>query len=248
MRGYDSHLIFSELDKSDVKISVIPDGLEKYMALLLNKNVFCIDSTQFMNFSLDKLVKNLSDEDFKYLVEEFGSENLELLKQKDAYPYEYMNSFERFNKKKLPARKYLYSSSKDGKISDGKISDGHISVKYYLNCEKIWNKFEMKNMGDYRDHYLKKDVLLMADVFEKFINTCLNLFGLDPCDYFSSPGLGWDAMLKMTGVKLEKISDIDKYLFIEKGQRRGIPYIAKRYAKANNEYMNYYDPKNRQHL
>ena len=99
MRGYDSHLILSELDKSDVKISVIPDGLEKYMALLLNKNVFFIDSTQFMNFSLDKLVKNLSDEDFKYLVEEFGSENLELLKQKDAYPYEYMNSFERFNKK-----------------------------------------------------------------------------------------------------------------------------------------------------
>ena len=97
MRGYDSHLIFSELDKSDVKISVIPDGLEKYMALLLNKNVFFIDSTQFMNFSLDKLVKNLSDEDFKYLVEEFGSENLELLKQKDAYPYEYMNSFGRFN-------------------------------------------------------------------------------------------------------------------------------------------------------
>ena len=107
MRGYDSHLIFSELDKSDVKISVIPDGLEKYMALLLNKNVFFIDSTQFMNFSLDKLVKNLSDEDFKYLVEEFGSENLELLKQKGAYPYEYMNSFERFNENELPARKYF---------------------------------------------------------------------------------------------------------------------------------------------
>ena len=103
-------------------------------------------------------------------------------------------------------------------------------------------------MGDYHDHYLKKDVLLMADVFEKFINTCLNLFGLDPCDYFSSPRLGWDAMLKMTGAKLEKISDIDKYLFIEKGLRGGIPYIAKRYDKANNEYMNYYDPKNRQHL
>ena len=59
---------------------------------------------QFMNFSLDKLVKNLSDEDFKYLVEEFGSENLELLKQKDAYPYEYMNSFERFNEEKLLAK------------------------------------------------------------------------------------------------------------------------------------------------
>ena len=109
-------------------------------------------------------------------------------------------------------------------------------------CEKIWNKFEMKNMGDYHNHYLKKDALLLADVFEKFIDTCLKYYGLDPCHYFSSPGLSWDAMLKMTGVKLEKISDIDKYLFIEKGLRGGISYIAKRYAKANNKYMNDYNP------
>ena len=87
---------------------------------------------QFMNSSLDKLVTNLWDEDFKYLVEELGSENLELLKQKGAYPYEYMNSFERFNEEKLPARKHFYSSTKDGKISDdGKISEGHINIKDY---------------------------------------------------------------------------------------------------------------------
>ena len=65
--------------------------------MFLNKNLVFIDSMQFMNSSLDKLVKNLSDQDFKYLVGEFDSENLELLKQKDAYPYEYMNSSERFN-------------------------------------------------------------------------------------------------------------------------------------------------------
>ena len=97
-------------------------------------------------------------------------------------------------------------------------------------------------MGDYHDHYFKKSVLVLADVFEKFIDTCLKFYGLDPCHYFSSPGLSWDAMLKMTGVKLEKISDIDKYLFIEKGLRGGISYIAKRYAKANNKYMKNYDP------
>ena len=68
----------------------------------------------------------------------------------------------------------------------------------------------------------KKDVLLLADVFEKFIDTYLKFYGLDPCSYFSSPGLSWDAMLKMTGVKLEKISDTDKYLFIEKGLKGGI--------------------------
>ena len=93
-------------------------------------------------------------------------------------------------------------------------------------------------MDDYHDHYLKTDALLLADVFEKFIDTCLKFYGLDLCHYFSSSGSSWDVMLKMTGVKLEKISDIDKYLFIEKEQKRGISYIAKRYAKANNKYMN----------
>ena len=80
----------------------------------------------------------------------------------------------------------------------------------------------MKNMGHYHDHYFKKDVLLSANVFEKFIATWLKFYGPDSCHYFSSPGLSWDAMLKMTGVKLERISDIDKYLFIEKGLRGGI--------------------------
>ena len=202
------------------------------------------DSMQFMNSVLDKLVKYLSDEDFKCLVEEFGSENLEFLKQKAAYPYEHMNSFERFIEEKLPASKYFCSSTKDGKIGDdGKISAGHISVKDYLTCEKTWDKFEMKNMGDYHDHYFKKDVLLLAGVYEKFIDTCLKLYVLDPCRYISSPGLSWDAMLKMTDIKLGKISDIDKYLFIEKELRGGISYNVKRYAKANNKYINDYDPK-----
>ena len=179
-----------------------------------------IDSMQFMNSILDELVKNLLDKDFKYLIEEFSSEYLELLKQKGGYPYEYMNSFKRFNEEKLPARKYFYSSIKDGKIGDdGKTSDGHISVKDYLACEKTWDKFKMKNMCDYHDHYLKKDVLSLADVFEKFIDTCLKYYGLDHCHYFSSPGLSWDAMLKMTSIELEKISDIDKHLFIEKELR-----------------------------
>ena len=98
-------------------------------------------------------------------------------------------------------------------------------------------------MGESHHHYLKKDVLLSTDVFEKFIVTGLEYYELDPCHYFSSPGLSWDAILKMTGLKLEKIFDIDKYLFIEKGLRGGISYIAKRYAKANNKYVNDYDRK-----
>ena len=116
LRGYSSHLIFNELAQFYFELSVTPNGLEKYMAFFLNKNLVFIDSMQFINSSLDKLVKNLSDKDFQYLVGEFGSEMLELLKQKGDYSYKYMNSFERFNEEKLPSKKYFYSSIKDGKL------------------------------------------------------------------------------------------------------------------------------------
>ena len=151
------------------------------MAFILNKNLVFIDSMQFMNSSLEKLVKNLSDNDFKYLAQELGFKNLELLKQKDVYPYEYMNSFERFTEEKLPDKKCFYSSVKDGTTGDnGEKLGGHTTDEDYLICKKIWHEFNMKNMGDYHDHYLKKGVLLLADVFERFIDTCLKFCKLDP--------------------------------------------------------------------
>ena len=130
---------------------------------------------------------------------------------------------------------------KIGTTSDsGEKLDSHINDKDYLTCKIIRNKFSMKNMGDYHDHYSIKDVMLLADVFETFIDTCLKFYRLDPCHYFSSPGLTW-------GVKNDWYEvcalDTDMYLFIEKGLRGGISYIAKRYAKANNKYMKDYDPK-----
>ena len=96
----------------------------------------------------------------------------------------------------------FYSFAKDERTNDdGEKVDDHISRQDYLTCQKVWNEFNMNDMGDYHDHYLKKYVLLLADVFEKFIDTCLKFYKLDPWHYFSSPGLSWDAMLKMTGVK-----------------------------------------------
>ena len=186
---------------------------------------------QFMNSSLDKLAKNLSDDDFKYLTGEVGSKSLELSKQKGAYPYEYMNSFQTFDEDKLHDRKCFYSSTKDVRTDDDdddKKSDGHISFEDYLTCEKIWDVF---------------GIPLLADVFETFIDTCLKFYRLDLCHYFSCPGLSWDRMLKITGVKLEKISDTKKYLLVEKWLKVGISYIAKRYSKANEKYMKDYDPK-----
>ena len=98
-----------------------------------------------MNSSLDKLVKHLSDEDFKYLVKQFSSENLKISKQKAAYPYEYMNSFKRFSEDKLCARKYFYSSTKDKKIiEEGKISDGRASIEDYMVCERFGISLKLK--------------------------------------------------------------------------------------------------------
>ena len=129
-----------------------------------------------------------------------------------------MDSFKRFSEEKLLDKECFYSSVKDKTTGgNGKKLDGQKSDEDYLTCSKIWNEFNMKNMGDYHDHYLKKNILLLANVFERFIDTCLRFYKLDPCHYFSSPELSCDAMLKTIGVKLEKISHIDMYLFIEKG-------------------------------
>ena len=165
------------------------------MAFTINKNLVFIDSMHFMNSSLDSLVNNLSDNDLKYLPEESCGEFLRLVKKKGVYPYEYMNSFKKFSENKLPDRCTFFSSLKDECISE----------KDYLKVVDVWNVFKVHTMGDYHDLHLKTDVLLLAEVFEKFISTCLDYYVLDPCHYFSSPGLSWDAMIKMTGIELEII-------------------------------------------
>ena len=102
LRGYDNHLIIKEINNFNVKVSVIPNGLEKYMAFTVNKNLVFIDSMQFMNSSLDSLVKNLMDEDFKFLSEEFSGRLLVLVKEKGVHPYKYINSFKKVSEDKPP--------------------------------------------------------------------------------------------------------------------------------------------------
>ena len=232
LRGHESHLIIKEISIFDVKVSVIPNGLEKYMAFTIKKNIVFIDSVQFMNSSLDSLIKNLMNEDFKYLSKKFNAKLLDLVKEKGVYPYEYINSFKKFSENKLPNKCEFFSSLKDECINE----------KEYERAKNVWNAFEMKTMGDYHNLYLKTaDVLSLTDVFEKFIKMCLAYYGMDPCHYFSSPGLSWDVMLKMTRVESELIRDIDMHLFIEKGMRGGISYISKRHIKANNKCTENYE-------
>ena len=125
------------------------------------------------------------------------------------------------------------------------LKDCGISEKEYQRADNVWKVFKVKNLGEYHDFYLKTDVLLLCDVFEKFIKTCLEYSCLDLCHYFSSLGLPWDAMLRMTGIKLQLIDNIDVPLFIEKEIREGISYISKRYSKYDdNNTIMYWDVNN----
>ena len=142
-----------------------------------------------------------------------------------------MDSFKKFKKTKLPSKEQFYSILNDETISD----------EDYKHAQKVWKTFNLENMGDYHDLYLKSDVLLLADVFENFRKTCIQYYKLDPCHYFTSPGLSWDSMLKMTDIKLELMTDVNMFQFIEKGMRGGISYIPNRHGKANNKYMKNYD-------
>ena len=239
LKGYDSHFIMNELGElikkgeENIKINVIAQNAEKYMAFYIGKHLSFIDSFAFMSSSLDKLAGNLSEDNFIYTKKYFTDlDQFNLMKRKGVYPYDYMDSFSKFNDRELLHREEFYSQ----------LTDEGISEDDYSHAQNIWNTFNLQNMGEYHDLYLKTDILLLTDVFENFRKTCLTYYKLDPLHYITSPGLAWDAMLKMTGVNLELITDVDMQLFIEKGLRGGISYIAHRHAEANNKYIRNYDP------
>ena len=177
--------------------------------------------------------------------------------RKGVYPYEYMDSLERFKENKLPPKESFYS----------RLTGEDISDENYQHAQKVWEVFEMEYLQDYHNLYNETDVLLLADVFENFRNICMENYKLDPAHYYTAPGLSWDACLKMTDVKLELLSpkktfytpvdgaamswdaclkmtdvklellsDID-ILMVEKGIKGGVSMISNRYGKANNKYM-----------
>ena len=242
LRGYDSHFIMQQIgdiankhgqNEKPLTINAILNNMEKYMAFMLGNHLTFIDSFQFMSSSLDRLVSNLQKDDLKYTSKSFKGKMLDLLSKKGVYPYDYMDSFEKFNEKKLPTKDQFYSI----------LNDQHITDDEYNHAKEVWDTFYIKTMGEYHDHYLVSDVLLLTDVFENFRKTCMQYYKLDPCHYFTSPGLSWDAMLKMTNIKLELMTDIDMFQFIEKGMHGGVSYIANRYGSANNKYMKEYNEK-----
>jgi len=220
--GCDGHLLMQAMARVQGEIKCIPTNTEKYMSFSLG-NLRFIDSGNFMQSSLDKLVKGT--EEFSIMEKMVAEENKrKLLLKKGIYPCEHMAAFKRFDETQLPEKEKFYSSLSGKAITDEESA----------HAQEVWATFGCQTMGDYHDLYVATGVVLLADVFENFRKVCQGKYGLDPAHYYSVLGPSWDALLKKTGVELELLTDLDMHLFIERGMRGGISMVGKSYAKANN--------------
>ena len=153
-----------------------------------------------------------------------------LLLRKGVYPYEYMDSWERFDETSLSDKEAFYSNLNMENITD--VDHRH--------AKSVFKSLNNKNLGDYHDLYVKSDILLLDDMFENFTNTCIEVYELDSAHLLSAPGLAWQACLKKK-VELELITNVEMLLMIEKGIRGGMCHAIYRYAEANNKFMKDYN-------
>lgn len=232
LKSYDMNLFILDLIKTSGKLDIIPENMEKFKAVFTEEFIF-LDSFAFLSSSLDRLSDDLKLSDinaFKRLKHVFPDRYSELT-NKCVYFYDYASSFGVLEEKELPPKDAFYNKLRDESISD---SD-------YARAQKIYSLFNCNSLKDYMELYVKSDAVLLCDIFEHFRQLCLQYYELDPCHYVSLPGFTWDAMLKMTDVKLELITDVDMYTFVEKNLRGGVCTINHRHFAANNKYLDDYD-------
>lgn len=240
LAGYDCHLFIKELAESSGPIKVIPKNKENYISftkfLKMSDSKFAqirfVDSFKFLGTSLEKLGNGLHKTDFVHLRRCFTKDTeFELLTRKGVYPYDHMKSWKSYSEKHLPCKESFYNTLTDEGISD----------EDYMHAQLIWDTFNINNMGEYTDLYLKTDVYLLTDIFENFRAVCKKNYHLDPAFYLTAPSLSFDAMLLKTGVELELLSDLEIIRLVQKGVRGGICLCSTRLARANNSYMDDYD-------
>ena len=198
LKGYDGHLIIKTLKSEFGEVRLIPQNMENYLSITVDRLKF-IDSLQFTPQSLDSLVKTLEVDEFKYVLEEFPIRHeFEIIKRKGVYHYDYKDSFTRFDESRLPSQNAFFRKFSDRPCSDTK----------YAHATQVWTAFECELRADYHDIYLKCDVLLLADFFERFRASFLAHYSFDGVHYYTASGLAWDAALKMTHVSLGLLMDI----------------------------------------
>ena len=245
--GYDSHLFIKNMGNEFGEITAIPNNEEKYVSFSLKiiwgefednegqkhnlyHEIRFLDSLKFMNYPLADLVKNLGKNDL-HCLKRFFPEDADLLSRKGVFPYEFMDSFEKFNFT-FPEKDAFFSQL-SGKVSD----------EDYFHAKEVWKKFGMKSLGEYHDLYLKTDVFLLADVVENFRTVLLKNYLLDPAWVLTAPAFFWCAMLKMTEVELELICEgnIEMFQFFERQIRGGVSSVFHRFSQANNKFMKDFD-------
>lgn len=250
LTGYDSHFLVRELGCTRFKseVQVIAQSGEKYISFskkyLMQKQkkhrweqneyieLRFLDSFRFLGQSLDSLVNILPKDELHITKQEFNDKAMHLVSRKGVYPYEYTDCPEKLNDTSLPPKEAFFST----------LSQKHISDEDYEHAKLVWEKFGIKSLGEYSNLYLKQDVCLLGDIFERFRTLCFKHFQIDPCNYYTTPGMAFDASLKVTRVKLDLITDIDKMLFIESGIRGGSTQCVLRHCKANHEDCPDFDP------
>ena len=202
-----------------------------------------LDTFAFMASSLESLATNLRSSDdinelrkiFKNTSNEFkNDEQFLLMIQKGIYPYDYIENFNKLYENYLPDINSFYS----------KLNKSNCDIKDYKHAQNVFKTFGCKNILDYYNIYLKSDVLLLSDIWDNFRKVCYTNYGLDTCYYYTAPGLSFDAMLKITKINLELLTDVDMFKMVESGIRGGISQISHRHAIANNKYMSNYKPSN----
>ena len=249
MKNYDGHLIIQNAEKlsNKKKIDVIAQNSEKFINIGFD-SLSVKDSFSFITASLDKLVSmtkyDNTDEkerskwglrdnwqsNFRYSSKNDiikTEKRLDLLTEKGVYPYDYMNAFDKFNDEQLPSKEQFYS----------RLAEEDITNDDYTKAKQIWKHFDIKNMGEYHDLYLKTDVLLLTDVFENFRDMCLSYYGLDPVYYYTLPNFAFDAMLKLTGIEIDLVYNQEMYEMVEAGLRGGMTQTTCKKVEANNKYM-----------
>ena len=245
LSGYDVHLFIRELGGHTSDMEVIAKNKEDYISFsvkvpvdsYMDKNgdekdklieLRFIDSFKFMSSSLDSLTRNLVRGAKRLFgFEDYSELQYDMLTRKGVYPYEYINFWDRFNETQLPPIDVFYSN----------LNMSSTSKEDYQHAQRVWKEFGIHNLEDYHDLYLRTDVVVLANVFEAYRDTCLKHYKLDPAHFYTSPWLARRTCLKRTGIRLELLTDPDMLLMFERGIRGGITQAVHKYALANNKYM-----------